>query len=533
MLKPLQRVFPIALGLSLAACGGGAGGGTSTSGTLPTINSSAPSPAMTTQSVAQSTYGSVIMNDAPTAYYSLDDTGSTANDASGNGLNGTIGSSVQRGAAGLLASSSDTAMNFPGVQNGSGAVEVTPSSKLQPSSAVSLEALVKMPSVPSDFTVVAAYGQRSGTASYELYFKGGKLVAQYTLSNGYVAVASPTALQTNTTYDAVTTFDGTTAKLYLNGTLVASGAASGSLKYATGYGFSIGDDASFSNPAFKGTIDEVAVYAGKALSATQVDTHYTAATTAGSRPATPTPAPTANPTATPTAAPTATPAPTGNIVWQAGNAALGHWVTSNTYQCGNPVNNGTSFTFNLQQNGTNCGRNQASPTDASGNLFRLQDGRQYTWTFHYIDGTPSGTAPGMGYDRDARSLIFQVHPYGGGGPCVGLAFYNGGVVGQAQQWLLTSCSGNVWSGSYTPGEQDDWKIVMVPSQTASGILKLYRNGTLVANINGANYNNTGGGTGNPWWNFGPYKWRWELPSGGGSSLTQVNATINNMTLTEQ
>lgn len=220
----------------------------------------------------------------------------------------------------------------------------------------------------------------------------------------------------------------------------------------------------------------------------------------------------------------------GAVVWQAGTS-LGHWVRSNTYQCGTPVNSGATFSFNLVRNGTSCGRNQASPTDSSGNLSRLTDGVQYAWTFHYSDHTPSGGSPGMGYDRDARSLIFQVHPYGGGGPCVGLAFWNGGVVGQPQKWLLTSCSGNVWSGTYTPGEQDNFKIVMTPSQGSAGRLMLYRNGALVANISGANYNNTGGGNGGPWWNFGPYKWRWELANGGGSSMTQVNATISNMTLT--
>ena len=33
--------------------------------------------------------------------------------------------------------------------------------------------------------------------------------------------------------------------------------------------------------------------------------------------------------------------------------------------------------------------------------------------------------------------------------------------------------------------------------------------------------------------FGPYKWRWQLPGGGGSAMTEVNATIDGMTLTEE
>lgn len=221
----------------------------------------------------------------------------------------------------------------------------------------------------------------------------------------------------------------------------------------------------------------------------------------------------------------------GSVVWQAGNAQLGRWAKSNTYQCGSPAVSGATFNFTLSRSGTSCGRNQASPMDANGNNSRLTDGRQYTWSFRYVDGTSAGSRPGMGYDRDARSSIFQVHAYGGGNACTGLGFYNGGVVGAAQKWYLSTCSGYVWSGSYTAGEKDDWTIVMVPSQSSSGNVKLYRNGALVANVNGANYSNSGGGNGGPWWNFGPYKWRWELANGGGSSMTQINASIQNMTLT--
>ena len=208
-------------------------------------------------------------------------------------------------------------------------------------------------------------------------------------------------------------------------------------------------------------------------------------------------------------------------------------MTANTYQCGNPVQSGASFSFNLVQNGTNCGRNQANPVDASGNMIRLTDGAQYTWTFHYVDGTQTGAAPGMGFDADARSLILQVHPNGGGNACFQLGFNNGGIVGAPQQWYLQNCSGTIWQGSYKPGEQDDWKIVMIVSQTSTGHVWLYRNGVKVADVAGATYSNASGGIGDPWFNFGPYKWRWEQANGGGSTMTVVNATINNLTLTKQ
>ncbi len=87
----------------------------------------------------------------------------------------------------------------------------------------------------------------------------------------------------------------------------------------------------------------------------------------------------------------------------------------------------------------------------------------------------------------------------------------------------------MWTGTYTPGETDSFKIVARISEGSTGLTQLYRNGSLVASVSGANYHNS---SGNPWWNFGPYKWRWELSGGGGSTMTKINATINNMTLTQ-
>jgi Concanavalin A-like lectin/glucanases superfamily len=530
----------------LSACGGG---GSTTSSSIPPAQipqaSSSSQPASVSVAAAPA-YFAAVSADTPTAYYHLDDSAPTARDASGHGLDGVIGSSVTTLVAGLVSSASDTAMHLPGVKGASGVVSVAQSKLLQPSEAVSLEAFLRFTTVPATYTVAVAYGSDSGSAPYDLYFESGRLVAQFNLSSGVLLVRSPSALQTNTSYHVVSTFDGTTGKLFLNGTLVASASKAGTLTgYSNGHGLTIGDDASYSDPAFNGTIDEVAVYAGKALTSTRVSAHYGAATAAGSAapspvatatptalPASPTPRPVTTPTPVLIPTPAPAPAPAGTVVWKAGDPSLGKWAVSNTYQCGTPVNTGSSFTFNLVQNGTNCGRNQASPNDSSG-MSRLTDGQTYTWTFHYIDGKPDGSAPGMGYDVDARSLIWQIHPYAGGNPCVGLDFDNGGVVGQPQQWSIGNCSGNVWRGSYKPGEQDDWKIVILISQTASGHLQLYRNGVKVADAFGATYSNANGGTGNPWWNFGPYKWRWELPGGGGSNMTQVNATIDNMVLTKQ
>lgn len=310
-LKRDKRFFPIALiSCALAACSGGGGGSTPAPFLPDAVSSSSP---VTTQSAATAaSYASVIAADAPTAYYHLDDSSSTASDASGNGLNGTIGGAVSKSQTSLVSSSSDTSVSLPGVKSASDTINVPANAKLQPSSAVSMEMLLRFTSTPANDAVPLAYGNDNSYAPYEFYFVGGELVAQFHLSSGILRVNSG-ALAANKTYHAVATFDGSTAVLYLNGKQVAVSSKTGTLtNYVSGYGLTIGDDAAYSDPAFAGQVDEVAIYAGKALSAAQVANHYAATTGSGGVTSPSTPAPTAAPvqTAAPTAAPAKTAAPT-------------------------------------------------------------------------------------------------------------------------------------------------------------------------------------------------------------------------------
>ena len=165
-------------------------------------------------------------------------------------------------------------------------------------------------------------------------------------------------------------------------------------------------------------------------------------------------------------------------------------------------------------------------------MVRLTDGATYAWEFDYIDGTSADTPPGMGPDVEAQSLIWQIHGYNEPDtPCTGLQFVNGDGLGAGgpQNWMLSNCAGIVWTGPYAPGEKDHFRIVALVSSGSSGSIEFYRNGTLEGTFPGANYHNS---QGDPWWNFGPYKWRWELPEAGGSNMTEVNATMNNMVFTQ-
>jgi outer membrane protein assembly factor BamB len=255
-------------------------------------------------------YQNAVLASGPIAYYRLDDTGASALDSSGNGLSGAIGANVTKAVAGLVPTSPDTAMSFPGAKSSASIVNVPPNALFKSQSAVTIEASLKFTSPPALWTVPVSYGNDNNYSPYALYFyTNGILNAQFFLTTGVLIVADPTPLQPNTTYMVVATFDGTTGKLYVNGTLVKSVAKTGTItNFDNTYGLGIGDDSSFSDPGFAGTIDEVAIY-NKALTAADVTAHYTAAQT-GVGP-TPTPTPTATPTSTPTPTATATPPQTG------------------------------------------------------------------------------------------------------------------------------------------------------------------------------------------------------------------------------
>ncbi len=268
-----------------------------------TGNGASPTPSPTASPTASPTpggggsYPTVVTGDGPTAYYHLDDTGTTAADASGHGLNGSIGSSATLGAKSLLPAYSDSAVGLPGTATAAGIVSVPATSLLQPASAVSLEAWLQFAATPSTYTFVTGYGSDSTYAPYGLFFRtGGTIVAQFYLSIGVLEVPSTKALVPNTPYYVAATYDGTTGRIYVNGAQTGSAVSTGTFKnYASGYGFSMGDDAARSDPAFKGTLDEVAVYAGKALSAAQIQNHYVAGTSGIATTPSPSPSPSTTP----------------------------------------------------------------------------------------------------------------------------------------------------------------------------------------------------------------------------------------------
>jgi hypothetical protein len=241
---------------------------------------------------APNSYAQAVLADGPLAFYQLDDTGSVAVDSSPNGLNGSVGTSVGEGAPSLLVCCGAKGMLFPGTTSTAGTVLVPPNAAFELSANASMEALLRFSAAPTDYSVPFGYGNDSGYAPYDLYFtRSGQLNAQFNLTSGPLVATMAGALQPNVTYHVAATYDGATARLYVNGSQVASAARAGTLAgYDPQHGFAIGDDAGFSDPGFGGTLSDVAVYA-KALTAAQVQSHYQASRTVATPAPTPTPGP--------------------------------------------------------------------------------------------------------------------------------------------------------------------------------------------------------------------------------------------------
>jgi large repetitive protein len=157
-------------------------------------------------------------------------------------------------------------------------------------------------------------GTYRGVLTSRDYPKGWVLYAganntwQFWVNNGAAMLdvaGSPVVL--NSWSHLVGTFDGTRARLYVNGVLVASGTVSSTYQPQLTRALMIGQSEPGPSFFFPGTIDEPAVY-GKVLSAAQIQNHYTVAT----KPQTPTPTPTgtSTTTSTPTITSTATSTPT-------------------------------------------------------------------------------------------------------------------------------------------------------------------------------------------------------------------------------
>jgi hypothetical protein len=252
-------------------------------------------------------YAQAVLADAPVAYYRLGEISTSVYGPNGQafdssqgsyditGLNNLlVGSGVTQGTASLIStrgtSPNDTGATFPSTASKANSnIMLTPTTAatggLQvPSATVTVEAWCQ----PTVFTggsvrqVLIAYGSDASTlTAYALYHAGSSTsnhVYSFTVNiAGTAKTASTTAsLVAGVTAHVVGVYDGTSARIYLNGVQIATTAATGSISYASigAYGLALGNDGSLTDANLQGLLDEVAVYPA-ALTATRVLYHYT------------------------------------------------------------------------------------------------------------------------------------------------------------------------------------------------------------------------------------------------------------------
>ena len=163
------------------------------------------------------TYSATVLADHPVAYWRMDETtGSTMADASGNANQGRYVGIYTLGQPGALAGG---AVAFDG-QSGAASVMNSPSLQVN---TVTIEMWIKK-HTDTEYGVYVAKNVEPGGGAGSSWFQvlnshhNGELEFRVT-SDGAPAVLSNSTLALNTWYYVVATYDGATAKIYINGKL--------------------------------------------------------------------------------------------------------------------------------------------------------------------------------------------------------------------------------------------------------------------------------------------------------------------------
>jgi chitodextrinase len=211
-------------------------------------------------SIAASTTTPPVTSRLVAAYAFNEGAGTTVADGSGNGNTGTIS-----GAGWIATGKFGSALAFNGA---SARVTVSDAASLQLTTGMTLEAWVFPTATPTGWRQVVgknvdAYYLTASSSQANRPAVGGTWIA------GNQNTFGTSVLPVNTWTHLAATFDGSTVRLFVNGSQVASQAQTTPLATTNGT-LQIGGD-SFPNEYFAGYIDEVRVYSS-ALSAAEIQT---------------------------------------------------------------------------------------------------------------------------------------------------------------------------------------------------------------------------------------------------------------------
>lgn len=241
--------------------------------------------ALTVLPLPGTTYTAAVNADAPLAWWRLDDAPgsfSAANAVAAFVNDGSVYPDVTLGGEGALLGASGTAASFTGYSQGARAgqskIEIGANPALNPS-VFSVECWTLVRGGSGTFrSPVTSRNAATGIAEGFAFYAGSDDRWQFVLGNGtaWVTLTGP-AVTLHEWAHLVGTYDGSTARFYVNGALVATTATPFAPNYSYNLRLGAGATETIAGSFFlPGWLDEVAVY-GSALSLARVQAHYAAA----------------------------------------------------------------------------------------------------------------------------------------------------------------------------------------------------------------------------------------------------------------
>ncbi len=227
---------------------------------------------------APTTYFGAVLADNPVAYWRLGESAGPTSVDSWGGKDGVYSGTPGYGTAGLITGDANTAVTFSGDDR----TEVPFSPDLNnPAGPFTVE-LWTTPTVSGSQIVYGSQDRSTTRKGFYIGYNFGGFGNRWVCflgnsANGNVGVPGTTVLQTGVRYHVVVTYDGTTARMYVNGLLegtlaIPFGVGAGFFEANTSVTARIGARADSATGAYDGVIDDVAVY-NYALTQAQVQKH--------------------------------------------------------------------------------------------------------------------------------------------------------------------------------------------------------------------------------------------------------------------
>lgn len=289
--------FSFAVALVASVVVSGCSGGHAGNSVVPSGLRSAGTSALRTTAASALSYQDLVVAANPIAYYRLNDTSTVLADSGNQHLLGTYGANVRHGGVTLTSGAGSQSSLFPGSPAGS---VIAPNTATVPTSAafaaagstLTVEAWIapSARNLTNHFVPIVSYGREAQGQAWVLQVSPQSTLDFWMKTKGGSApsfeVKGGAAFEAGQPHQVAATYDGSAQRLYLDGVLVGTSAASGTIDYSgltSATGLAIGGALGSGEPIFDGAISDVSIYASTLLPAT-IAQHDTAGQTTTTNP---------------------------------------------------------------------------------------------------------------------------------------------------------------------------------------------------------------------------------------------------------